>query len=130
MVSTRRDPKTNTAVDHNLYDIVLDHKEVLDALAAGIDLPALRLRGGASEGEGEDDEEGEDEEIDLEEHEEVDLEEQVEAIGASNLDDGVRATYRNRMFEFVNWIFKECEKAPETHRKHTLRNHPICSSRK
>jgi hypothetical protein len=54
MVSTRWDPKTNTDVDHNYYDIVLDNKEVLDALAAGIDLPALRLRGGASEGEGED----------------------------------------------------------------------------
>jgi hypothetical protein len=25
------------------------------------------------------------------------------------------------MFEFVNWICKECEKAPETHRKNTLR---------
>jgi hypothetical protein len=46
MVSTRWDTQTNTAVDHNYSDIFLDHKEVLDALAAGIDLPALRLRRG------------------------------------------------------------------------------------
>jgi hypothetical protein len=95
-------------VDHSRVDLVFSFETVLSALSSGIDLPAVRLRGGAGD---------EDEDLDDEEDE---LEDDVERIGASNLGAGVRNASRKRMFEFVSWVYDESEKAPNTNSKSSL----------